>query len=68
MKTATATAAAALDERIAAATAEVKALDHALQLAHGYGNYQGIQACKDAWYRSFQQLSRLIQLRRRAAK
>ena len=68
MTTAISGRAAALEARIAAATAEVRALDHALQLSYGYGDYRHIQACKDAWALAFRQLSRLIQQRRRTAK
>ena len=61
-------AAALIDEKIKQATAEVHALDHALQLAHGTGEYRSICAAKDAWAVAFRQLSRLIQQRRRTAK
>jgi len=61
--------AAALDDRIATAKAEVIALDHALQLAHGYGDYRGIRAAQDSWQLAFRDLGRLIRQRQaRAAR
>lgn len=56
-------AAALLDDKIRQATAEVRKLDHALQLAHGTGEYRSIQAAKDAWWLAFQQLNRLMKQR-----
>ena len=69
MKTALSSgSAAALQDKIEACKAEVIALDHALQLAHGYGDYRGIQAAQEAWAIAFRDLGRLIRQQQRAAR
>jgi hypothetical protein len=62
-------AAAALDDRITTAKADVIALDYTLQLAHGTGDYRSIRAAQDSWQLAFNQLGRLIRQRQaRAAR
>ena len=68
MTTAISGCAAALDIRIAEVSAEVRALDRALQLAHAH-SFRAVKATEDAYLLAFRELGRLIRQRnKRTAK
>ncbi len=55
------------DLQIQAATDEVRALDRALQLSYGTGQWRYIEAAKESWAIAFHRLNQLIQQRNRRA-
>ena len=54
-----------LDFQIQVATDEVIALDRAIQLSYGTGQWRYIKAAKDSWAIAFRRLNQLIQQRNR---